>query len=255
MSACPEAPIALLVGAPSRADVQLRKYIQGLGIEARLSSVSDAQQMSADERRFIVILELNEATAKDAVRLIRHLRCSRVGAPILLVCQGTVGDGVVEALEAGASDFVRRSSVQAELRARLQLLATRAVRRPIDRCIRVADLEIDREKRVVSRDGVAVVLTNREFRVLERLIESAGEPVRREDLELHIWGCEAKKASNIVDVYILYVRKKLSVLGYGSAVRTLRGVGYSMVVGADEPGSGVNPHVQTSQRRVLARRA
>ena len=246
MSACPEAPIALLVGPRSRADVQLRQHIQALGMEARLSSIADAQQMSADARRFIVILELNEATANDAVGLIRQLRCSRVCAPILLVCQGTVGRGVIEALEAGASDFVRRSSAQAELRARLQLLATRAVRRPIDSCIRVADLEIDRENRVVSRDGVTVVLTNRELRVLERLVASAGEPVRREDLEHHIWGCDGKKgrASNVVDVYILYVRKKLSVLGYGSAVRTLRGVGYSMVVSAEssEDGNGATAH-------------
>jgi DNA-binding response OmpR family regulator len=176
-----------------------------------------------------------------------------VDAPILLVCQGTLGNGVEEAIEAGASDFVRRSSAPAELKARFRLLATRAVRRPIDRCIRVADLEIDRENRMVSRDGVNVVLTNREFRVLERLVESAGAPVRREDLEHRIWGCEAKRPSNIVDVYILYVRKKLSMLGYGSAVRTLRGVGYSMVVSTEQGGNGGNGHTPTSPRRVLSR--
>jgi DNA-binding response OmpR family regulator len=253
MSACLEAPIALLIGAPLHADIQLRQQMKRFGIEARLASVADAHQMSRDARRFIVVLGLNEATAAEVAPLIRELRCSGVDAPIMLVCQGTVGNRVVEAIEAGASDFVRRSSAPGELRARFQLLATRAVRRPIDRCIRVADLEIDRENRVVSRDGVNVVLTNREFRVLERLMESAGEPVRREDLEHRIWGYEAKKASNIVDVYILYVRKKLSVLGYGSAVRTLRGVGYSMVVSTEEGGNGGNGHAQPSPRRVLSR--
>ena len=236
MSACPEAPLVLLVGAALHADRELRQHIRDLGIEARLASAADAQLLSRDGRRFIVLLGLDEASANDDVRLIRQMRCSGVDAPILLVSQGTVGRGVVEAIDAGASDFVRRSSARAELRARLQSLATRAARRPIDRCIRVADLEIDRENHVVSRDGVTVELTNREFRVLERLVESVGEPVRRQDLKHHIWGCESKKgpASNIVDVYILYVRKKLSVLGYGSAVRTLRGIGYSMVVSPEE---------------------
>jgi len=223
--------VALLLGKVVQRDAELRQLVKRCGLEARLSTRAEAQQLRQAGSCFVVLLGIDETLRTDAAGQIRRLRSSGVDAPILLVCTGAVGDAVLEAIDAGASDFIQRTALIAELGARLQLLATRAIRRSVDRCIRIADLEIDREDRVVRRHDATVVMTNREFRILERLIESVGEPVCREDIKQRVWGCRARNGgrSNLIDVYITYIRKKLSMLGYGSAVRTLRGVGYTIM--------------------------
>jgi len=242
----------LLCGDALQGDSELREFLEALGMEVRLSSAADVEQLSRAGSHFVLLLGVHEATASSAPAYIRQLRCSGVAAPILLVSMGFVRRAVVEALEAGATDFVQRSSGKAELSVRLQLLAARAVDPSIDQRIRVADLEIHRESRVARRGGTSVQLTDREFRMLERLVENAGEAVRREDLEFHVWGREGAngRGSNLLEVYILYLRRKLSVLGYASAIRTLRGVGYTIVLGTEltyksqrgvEPRSGTGP--------------
>lgn len=203
-------------------------------MEARLASAADARDVTQAGGGCVVVLGANASATNKAARYVRALRRSGVHAPVLLVTSGTLHQWVLAALEAGANDFIQRSSVREELGLRLGVLFARTVRRPRDQRIRLADLEIDRESRAASRGRTTVLLTNREYRMLECLAEHAGEPVKREELARYVWGCGAKdrKESNLVDVYILYVRRKLSALGYPSAVRTLRGVGYTMVVAA-----------------------
>ena len=230
-----DTPIALLLGTAVQEDAELRRLVERSGFETRpASGVEDARELDNQAARVVLLLGVDDANAREGASLIRQLRGSGVGAPILLICQGRVSDAAVEALEAGASDFVQRSSVQAELRTRLQLLTARHTRCPSYHCIRVADLEIDKDSRAVRRGRTTVLLTNQEFCVLECLAQNAGNPVRREDLARHVGGGRTNgKASNLVAVYIFYLRRKLSKLGYDAAVRTLRGVGYTMMVGAE----------------------
>lgn len=197
--------------------------------------MAQARDLDVEDGRSAILLGVGDTNAGDAARVTRQLRGSGVLAPILLICSGPVGHGVRAALEAGATDFVQRCSVNAELSTRLAFLASREARCPGDDCIRVADLRIDRDRRSIRRGRNTVPLTNREFRILEFLAQHAGKAVRREDLANHLGN---DKSSNLVDVYIYYLRRKLSVLGYDAALRTLRGVGYAMIAPSESRVSG-----------------
>ena len=232
-----DAPIALLFGTVLQEDAELRRLIERSGFEARpASSVAEARELDNQATRVVLVLGVDDVNACAVASFIRKLRGSGVGAPILMICRGLVSEAAAVALEAGASDFVQRSSVQAELRTRIQALSARQARCPSFHCIRVADLEIDRDSRSMRRGRTTVLLTNQEFCVLECLAQNAGNPVRREDLARHIGGGGRTngRASNLVAVYIFYLRRKLSKLGYDAAVRTLRGVGYTMMVGVEQ---------------------
>jgi two-component system OmpR family response regulator len=142
----------------------------------------------------------------------------------MVTARGEIADRV-EGLDAGADDYLPKPFDFAELLARLRALLRRA---PAERPVRleVGDLVVDPATRAVTRAGAAVVLTAREFAVLEYLARHAGEAVSRSQLIDHVWDANYEGSTNVVDVYVGYLRRKLEQPFDRPMIRTVRGVGW-----------------------------
>jgi two-component system OmpR family response regulator len=161
----------------------------------------------------------------DGVEVCRALREDGHWAPVLML---TGRDGVgdrIRGLDAGADDYLVKPFDYGELIARLRALVRRgAPERPA--LLAVGDLEVDPAAHTVTRAGQLVELTSREFALLEFLVRRAGEVVSRTELLEHVWDQHFIGSTNIVDVYVSYLRRKLEDPFGRPLIRTVRGVGY-----------------------------
>jgi two-component system OmpR family response regulator len=161
----------------------------------------------------------------DGVEVCRTLRAQGRWAPILML---TARDGVgdrIRGLDAGADDYLVKPFDYGELIARLRALVRRGT--PERPTVLVAgDLEVDPAAHTVTRGGREVELTAREFAVLEFLARRAGEVVSRTELLEHVWDQNFDGSTNIVDVYVGYLRRKLEEPFGRPLIRTVRGAGY-----------------------------
>jgi two-component system, OmpR family, response regulator len=164
---------------------------------------------------------------RDGFDVCRTLRERDCWAPILmLTARGQVGDRI-RGLDVGADDYLAKPFDFGELLARLRALVRRAPpQRPAR--VQVGDLVVDPATHEVARAGVAVALTAREFGVLEYLARHAGEAVPRATLLDHVWDENFEGSTNVVDVYVGYLRKKLEQPFDRPLIRTIRGVGYAL---------------------------
>jgi two-component system, OmpR family, response regulator len=159
---------------------------------------------------------------RDGFEVCRTLRERGVWAPVLmLTARHAVGDRIA-GLDAGADDYLPKPFDFGELLARLRALIRRV---PEERpaTLAVGDLVVDPARHAVTRGGEPVELTAREFAVLEYLARHAGETVSRTQLLDHVWDENHEGSTNVVDVYIGYLRRKLEP---GAPIRTVRGVGF-----------------------------
>ena len=162
----------------------------------------------------------------DGLSVLKRLRKSGSPARVLfLSARKEISDRVM-ALQSGADDFLVKPFSFEELRARIHTL----LRRPqelLDRLI-VGDLELDRMRHLVTRAGKMISLTQREYAVLEYLMRNAGRTVTRTMVVEHVWNLGFEGLTNIVDVYINYLRAKIDHGPGTPLIQTIRGVGYSI---------------------------
>jgi two-component system OmpR family response regulator len=162
---------------------------------------------------------------RDGFEVCRALRQRGCWAPVLmLTARGGVHDRI-DGLDAGADDYLSKPFDFGELLARLRALLRRT---PIDRpaVLTVGDVVLDPATRCVSYTGRPLELTAREFAVLEYLVRRAGDVVTRTELLDHVWDENFAGSTNVVDVYVGYVRKKLGGDASRAPIRTVRGVGF-----------------------------
>lgn len=173
-----------------------------------------------------VIMDIS-MPGRDGVSVIRTARAGGCRCPILLAtARGEVRDKVA-GLDAGADDYLVKPFSTEELLARLRALQRRA-RPELDSIMRVADLEIDIRSRVVRRGGVEIILTNREFALLEALAEASPRPVPKTTLVERVWDQYFDSGSNVLNVYVNYLRKKIDLPGMPPLIHTLRGIGFAL---------------------------
>ncbi|MDQ1710844.1 MAG: two-component system, OmpR family, response regulator MprA [Frankiaceae bacterium] len=162
------------------------------------------------------------------LEVCRRLRAKGDRTPILvLTARDEVGDRVA-GLDAGADDYLVKPFALDELRARLRALIRRS-RPPEDdpAPVTLADLTLDPESREVRRGSRAVELTRTEFALLELLLRNAGRVLTREVIVDRVWGYELEPASNSLEVFIGYLRRKTEAGGEPRLIHTVRGVGYT----------------------------
>jgi len=169
----------------------------------------------------------------DGVMLVRGLRRRGVAAPVIFVtARGEVRDRVA-GLDAGADDYLVKPFSLEELLARLRAL-TRRNRGEISQVLRVADLELDLMARSVRRGTETIELTNREFALLELLAQSSPRTVSKSAIVERVWDQRFDGGTNVVNVYINYLRTKIDRPGQPSLIRTVRGIGFGLVPPEDE---------------------
>lgn len=164
----------------------------------------------------------------DGVTLVRGLRRRGFAPPVIFItARGEVRDRVA-GLDAGADDYLVKPFSLDELLARLRALARRN-RGEMSPLLRIADLEMDLVSRTVRRGNRSVVLTNREFTLLEFLAQASPKTVSKTAIVEHVWDQHFDGGTNVINVYINYLRSKIDRPGEPSLIRTTRGVGFALV--------------------------
>jgi two-component system copper resistance phosphate regulon response regulator CusR len=164
----------------------------------------------------------------DGISLVRSLRRKGVGIPVIFItARGEVGDRVA-GLDAGADDYVVKPFSLDELLARLRALGRR-YRGEINQVLRVGDLELDLVAHEARRGTETIDLTNREFALLELLAGASPKPVSKAAIVERVWDQHFDGGTNVVNVYINYLRAKIDRPGDRSLIHTIRGMGFALV--------------------------
>lgn len=163
------------------------------------------------------------------LEVARSLRARRVATPILMLTARDAVDDRVAGLDSGADDYLIKPFAFRELVARVRALLRRdeLVKDPV---LRVADLEVDTISREVRRAGRMVALTSKEYALLEYLVRNPSRVLTRTQIAEHVWSYDFTAMSNLVDVYIRYLRRKLDDGHEPRLIHTVRGTGYQLKV-------------------------
>jgi len=178
----------------------------------------------------LTILDLN-LPVKDGEQVLEEVRMVDTDLPILILTARQEVETRVRCLDRGADDLMTKPFSLFELRARCRALLRR--KREAKLLVRAGDLELDRMNHSASRAGEDIVLTNKEFALLEHLMLNRGQCVSRVELLETVWKLEPAQTTNIVDVYVNYLRRKLKDPAPGNLVRTVRGKGYMVPADRD----------------------
>ena len=161
----------------------------------------------------------------DGLTVLERVRTSGQRTPVLILTARDSVDDRVKGLDRGADDYLTKPFALAELLARLRVMVRREYARP-DTVLRIGHLALDTAARQVAIADEVVPLTPKEFALLELLARRAGELVTRSDIVEHCYDFAAEATSNVIDVYIGYLRKKLERPGKPRLIHTRRGQGY-----------------------------
>lgn len=199
------------------------------GLEAdghRVRVVTDggqAVEVFRQDMPDLTILDLS-LPVLDGEQVLEQIRRIDGDLPVLVLTARQEVETRVRCLDRGADDFMTKPFSLHELRARCRALLRR--RREARLLLRAGDLELDRMEHAVRRGGEPVALTNKEFALLEHLVLNRGQCVSRVELLDSVWKMEPTQTTNIVDVYVNYLRRKLKDPAPGQLIRTVRGQGY-----------------------------
>jgi DNA-binding response OmpR family regulator len=210
---------------------------EGYAVDAREDGLEALQMLTAVDYD-AVVLDL-VIPKLHGLEVLREARARQVSAPVLvLTARGSVHDRV-QGLDAGADDYLVKPFAMAELLGRIRALVRRGGDGRPSR-LQYGPLSLDAASRNTTVHGRRVDLSPREFTLLEFLMRRAGKVVTRAELLTHVWGEGYQGASNVVDVYIKYLRDKIDRRHDVDLIRTVRGVGYCLGPEA-EPGSRPRP--------------
>ena len=171
----------------------------------------------------LTILDLN-LPVMDGEQVLEALRQLDADLPVLVLTARQEVETRVRCLDRGADDLMTKPFSLHELRARCRALLRR--KRETRLVLHAGDLELDRMNHAARRAGIDIALTNKEFALLEHLMLNRGQCVSRVELLETVWKLEPAQTTNIVDVYVNYLRRKLKDPSPGAVIRTVRGKGY-----------------------------
>jgi DNA-binding response OmpR family regulator len=204
----------------------LRKGLTEKGYTVEAVPDADAALRLLESEPFdLLILDLLLPGSRDGLELCREVRARGIGSKILMLTARDTVENKIEGLDAGADDYLVKPFSFRELLARLRALLRRTESAPPGPLI-LGGLRYDPESREVDRDGVVVRLTAREGALFELLLRRKGNVVSRSEIQARIWEDSFDLSTNIIDVYINALRKKLDPASRDRIIQTVRGVGY-----------------------------
>lgn len=212
-------------------DTALSSFVRK-GLEAEHYAVDvaregdEAQYMAEQFDYDLLLLDLTLPRI-DGLKVLERVRTAKPSLPVLVLTGRTKVEDRVKGLDLGADDYLTKPFSFTELSARVRALLRRGGR-PAAALLRVEDLEIDRVERQVRRAGRRIELTAKEFGLLEYLMRNCGHTVSRAMIVEHVWNLSFDSMTNVVDVYINYLRKKIDEGFPTRLIHTVRGVGYRL---------------------------
>lgn len=164
---------------------------------------------------------------KDGITVLREMRNAGIQVPVLFLTAKTETQDIVRGLDAGASDYMTKPFEFSELMARLRVMLR--TQNPVnENVITCGSLAVDMNNRQAIRDGKVIDLTVREYAILEYLARNRNVVVTREQIRVNIWNIDDDVNSNVIDVYIRYLRRKIDDNYEEKLIHTIRGVGYKL---------------------------
>ncbi|HUN65744.1 MAG TPA: response regulator transcription factor [Bacteroidota bacterium] len=222
----PEPKFRLLVAEDDRhlADAIARRLQEEGYLVDLVHDGKEAFDLALSKNYHLIILDLL-LPEKDGLQVIRGLRKNRVDSMILVLTIKSTVEDRVEGFRSGADDYMLKPFAFAELIARVGALLRRCGA-ATGRILRVADLEIDPDTRVVRRARKEIHLTQKEYLLLELLVRNKNRTMTRREIAEQVWGYSFDTGTNIVDVYVNYLRKAIDEGFSGRLLHTVRGVGF-----------------------------
>ena len=200
------------------------------GLESESNSVdicADGEEASAAATNLdydLMLLDLN-LPKLDGLNVLRRVRLKRPSLPVVVLSHRLKVEDRIQALDTGADDYLGKPFSLGELSARIRAVVRRS-HMPSQEVLTVADLKLDRVERCVERAGRRIDLSTREFMLLEYLMRNVGCRVTRSMIMERVWDQPFDTATNLVDVYINYLRRKIDDGHHTKLIHTVRGVGY-----------------------------
>ena len=205
---------------------QLVDFLGTRGYQTDLAHNGDDGLRLASSHSYAVMTIDRMLPGVDGLSIIRKLRESGNDTPALIVSALGEVDDRVRGLRGGGDDYLVKPFAFAELLARIEALARRSTTVAKETVLRVSDLELDLVARTANRAGQEIELLPREFQVLEYLVRNAGQVVPRAMLLQHVWNLNFDPTTNIIDVYVGRVRRKVDNHRSYPLIHTVRGVGF-----------------------------
>lgn len=172
----------------------------------------------------LIVLDLM-LPGKDGIAICQELRSKKVVTPILMLTARDTLKEKVRGLDAGADDYLTKPFAFEELLARMRALMRRKGSDKITK-IKISDLELDQVTHKVTRSGKDIILTSKEYALLEYLMLNANQVVTRTMISEHVWEEDFDSFTNVIDVYINYLRNKIDSGSDKQLIHTIRGTGY-----------------------------
>ncbi len=199
---------------------------EGHAVEVAADGATALDVLEANHGYDLVVLDVM-LPKRDGFDVLKTLRQQKVRTPVLML---TARDGVadkVAGLDGGADDYLTKPFAFEEFLARVRALLRRGGTQPAP-VLKLLDLTLDPATREVTRGGRRITLTAREYALLEYFLRNAGRVLTRPMIAQHVWGLDFDPESNIVDVYVGYLRRKIDGDGDRRLLHTLRGTGYRL---------------------------
>jgi DNA-binding response OmpR family regulator len=213
-------------------DRDLRRFLskafreEGYGV-SETESGDRGLERALDATYSCIVLDVM-LPGRDGFSVVEELRRRGVVTPVLLLTARDELESRVRGLEGGADDYLTKPFDLAELIARVHALIRRAELRHKDTTLKAGNLVLDPLARRVTQGDRVVDLSPREFTLLEFLMRNAGRTVSRSRIAEAVWNYKFDPETNVVDVYVNYLRKKLTFAGQSAPIRTVRGIGYRL---------------------------
>ena len=199
---------------------------RNFGVDQLHDGEAALQALQSNRRYDLLILDLNLPRI-DGLTILTTIRPNQPKLPILVLTARSGVEHRVQALNSGADDCLTKPFSLLEFTARVQALLRRNSG-SVPNCSAVADLKFDRDQRRVERQGRRIELTPREYALLDVMMQNAGRPVSRAMLLEEVWSTSPESSTNIVDVYMKYLRDKINLPGEVRLIHTIRGFGYEL---------------------------
>lgn len=186
----------------------------------------EGQYLAESENYDLIILDISLPKI-DGLTICRQLRTKNIKTPILMLTAKTTVEDKAAGLDSGADDYLAKPFAFLELRSRIHALIRRS-KQEASPTLSIADLILDPIKHKITRSGREIVLTPKEFSVLEILLAHKDEVVTRTMIIEHVWDYNFDSMSNVVDVFIAQLRRKIDKGAKTALIHTLHGVGYKI---------------------------